>query len=484
MVRDFIQRSTFNFEDKTKESAAMSHFFYASKEGAMETICAISTALSQGAISLIRISGDKAIEIADKIFRSFSGRKASEMEGHTCLYGKIYDKEQSVDDVLLTVFRAPSSYTGEDTVEISCHGGVFVTKKVLELVIRAGATQALAGEFTKRAFVNGKLDLTQAEAVMDIISSEGERALGSANRMRDGAVYKKITSVRQELISLLSSLAAWADYPEEDLPDVEQERLKATIGKANDELLALIKSYDDGLVFKEGVETAIVGSPNVGKSSLMNYLLGFDRSIVTDIEGTTRDVIEETARIGDITLKLCDTAGIRTTDDVVESIGVKRAKEKLEGARIVLAVFDASCSLCDEDKELLSELNPQNTLVILNKTDLERKLNQSDFSGFKAVEVSVTEQTGLDKLKEEILNLIGVTTASNEEVFASLRQKECAQRASSLLGSALKAAEEGETPDAVTVLLDEALSSLLELTGERATDTVVDEVFSRFCVGK
>lgn len=451
----------------------------------MKTICAISTPLSEGAISLIRISGDKAITIADRVFRSFSGKKASDMKGHTCAYGKICGGEKTVDDVLLTVFRTPKSYTGEDTVEISCHGGIFVTKKILSLLISEGASPALPGEFTKRAFLNGKLSLTQAEAVMDIISSEGDRALYSANNMREGAVFKKITKVRESLVSLLGSLAAWVDYPEEDLPEVEFSSIEQTLSNALGELKSLIKSYDDGLIFKEGVETAIVGSPNVGKSSLMNILLGFDRSIVTDIEGTTRDVIEESARIGDITLRLCDTAGIRETSDTVENLGVDLARKKLEGARLILAVFDSSKALSDNDKKILADVSPKNTLVVLNKTDLKKKLSGTDFNGFETAEISVKEQRGLDKLKESILKVLGTDSFSDQEnFFASQRQKNCAEKACSYLNDALASVRIGETLDAVTVMIDEALSCLLELTGEKASETVVDEVFSRFCVGK
>lgn len=451
----------------------------------MKTICAISTPLSEGAISLIRISGDKAITIADRVFRSFSGKKASDMKGHTCAYGKICGGEKTLDDVLLTVFRTPKSYTGEDTVEISCHGGIFVTKKILSLLISEGASPALPGEFTKRAFLNGKLSLTQAEAVMDIISSEGDRALYSANNMREGAVFKKITKVRESLVSLLGSLAAWVDYPEEDLPEVEFSSIEQTLSNALGELKSLIKSYDDGLIFKEGVETAIVGSPNVGKSSLMNILLGFDRSIVTDIEGTTRDVIEESARIGDITLRLCDTAGIRETSDTVENMGVDLARKKLEGARLILAVFDSSKALSDNDKKILADVSPKNTLVVLNKTDLEKKLSGTDFNGFETAEISVKEQRGLDKLKESILKVLGADSFSDQEnFFASQRQKNCAEKACSYLNDALASVRIGETLDAVTVMIDEALSCLLELTGEKASETVVDEVFSRFCVGK
>lgn len=451
----------------------------------MNTICAISTPLSSGAISLIRMSGDKAIIIADKVFRAFSNKKVSEMNGHTCAYGRITDGEKILDDVLLTVFRAPKSYTGEDTVEISCHGGAYVTKRILGLIISTGAEPAQPGEFTKRAVLNGKLTLTQAEAVMDIISSEGERALISANNMREGAVFKRITDVKNRLVSLLGSLAAWIDYPEDDIPAVDEQSIRLTLGGCIDKLTALMKSYDDGLIFRKGVLTAIVGSPNVGKSSVMNMLLGFERSIVTNIEGTTRDVIEESARVGDVVLRLCDTAGLRETSDTVEKIGVSLSKKTLSSARLVLAVFDISRKLSDSDKELLSSLSPKNTIVVLNKIDLEKKLDNKGFEGFLSVEVSAREKTGEDALKSAIEKLLCVDAFSSQEtVFASQRQKSCASRARASLETALDALNAGETLDAVTAAVDGALSPLLELTGERTSDAVINEVFSRFCVGK
>ena len=451
----------------------------------MSTVCAVSTPPGTGGISVIRISGENAFFITDRVFKGVGGKTPLTMDGYTCAFGKIYDGDKAIDDVLLTVFRAPKSYTGEDTAEISCHGGGYVTKRILSLLIKNGAQPAGPGEFTKRAFLNGKLSLTEAEGVMDIISSEGERALRSANNMRSGAVFKKISAVKSRLTDVLSGLAAWVDYPEEDIPAVTADEIKTALHESVSALDKLIKSYDDGIVFKEGVKTALVGSPNVGKSSLMNMLLGFDRSIVTDIPGTTRDVIEETARLGDITLRLNDTAGLRNTDDKVESEGVLRAKQKLSDARLVLAVFDSARELSNDDWELLSELNKENTVVVLNKSDMEKCVDEADFSGFVTVSVSAKNGEGKDALKDEILSVIGADTSGfDEEVFASERQKNCAESAKASLELALFAAESGETQDAVTVAMQRALEHLCELTGESAADSVVSGVFSRFCVGK
>lgn len=453
----------------------------------MSTICAISTPNAVGGISVIRISGDNAVNIAEKIFVPFSKRLVSQMKGHTCAYGKVVSEGRTIDDAVLTIFLAPKSYTGENTAEISCHGGIFVTKEVLRACISAGAEPAEPGEFTKRAFLNGKLSLTQAEAVMDVIYAEGRQALNSANLAHEGMLFKKIKNTTNELVKILAELAAWVDYPEEDLPAVEDKALEISLKTAVTQLENILSDYDNGVIFREGIDTAIVGRANVGKSSLMNMLLGFDRSIVTDIAGTTRDVIEESARLGEIVLKLSDTAGIRKTDDIVESMGVDLAKKKLENARLVIAVFDASCELNEEDKKLLDDIKDKQSIIILNKTDLKSKISAEDFENFQkpVVMLSAKEQKGKADLENAVLSLFKLDSINSDTtVFANERQKNCVEKAKENLESALNAMLLGETLDAVTVTISKACDFLLELTGEKATEAVVDQVFHNFCVGK
>ena len=453
------------------------------------TVCAVSTPLAEGGISVIRISGDKALSIAERIFRPLSCESVSDMAGYTCAYGKIVEPEsgRAVDEGVLTVFRAPRSYTGEDVCEISCHGGVFVTKKVLRLCLECGARLADRGEFTKRAFLNGKLSLTQAEAVMDIISAEGDYALSSANLTRSGRLFAQITAIRDSLVGELASLAAWVDYPDDDIPAVTEDSLKKALSDADKELSKILRDYDSGMILKSGIDTAIVGKPNVGKSTLMNLLLGYDRSIVTDIAGTTRDVIEETATLGEYTLRLSDTAGIRTASDQVEAIGVELAKKRIGRAMLILAVFDSSETLSEEDRELTELLrnSGKRVIVILNKTDLGSRI-ESEFEGFKSlISVSAKTEDCRELIREEVAKLFPVGQFDPDStVFANERQKDCVRRAYEHIRTAEEALAAGETFDAVTVLISAAADELLELTGEKATEAVVDEVFSRFCVGK
>lgn len=455
------------------------------------TVCAISTPLAEGGISVIRISGDASLTIAQKIFTPLTCENVSQMKGYTCAYGRITDPRtgRTVDDGVLTVFRAPHSYTGEDVCEISCHGGVFVTKKVLRLCLENGASLADRGEFTKRAFLNGKLSLTQAEAVMDTISAQGEFALASANLTRGGLLFQRIASVRDALVGELASLAAWVDYPDDDIPAVTDEGLSAALDSAGNALERLLSDHDSGMILKRGIDTAIVGRPNVGKSTLMNMLLGYERSIVTDIAGTTRDVIEESAVIGDYTLLLSDTAGIRTASDKVEAIGVELAKKRIERAVLILAVFDHSEKLSEEDEQLLEMLRSsgKRVIIILNKADLdENLLPENAFDGFESlISVSARSEDCRDKLVQELEKLFPTGTFDPDStIFANERQIFCARRAYEHILAANEALSSGETLDAVTVLISAAADELLELTGEKATEAVVDEVFSRFCVGK
>ena len=453
----------------------------------MSTIAAISTPNAMGGISVIRISGEDAIEIAEKIFSPFGSKNVSEMEGYTCAYGIAHDKDERLDDCILTVFRAPHSYTGENIVEISCHGGLYVSKKVLRAVLSNGAINAEAGEFTKRAYLNGKIDLTQAEAVMDIISAKGERELKMAECLREGAAFKKAKKCSDKLLKILGDLAAWSDYPEEDIPEVRPEVLSEELKSVRDDLKSLIKNYDSGRILREGVATAIIGRPNVGKSTLFNCLSGCERSIVTEIAGTTRDIIEESVRIGDITLRLSDTAGIHETEDIIEGIGVDMAEKMISKSELIIAVFDGSCPLTEDDLYLINKINKSNTIAVINKNDVEQLLDTSllEEKIQHIVYLSAKENSGVNALYEKIQDIFNLNEADfDTATAANERQKKCIDNALEGIENAILSLETGEMLDAVNILVDEAEQSLLMLTGQKITDAVVDEVFSRFCVGK
>lgn len=452
-----------------------------------KTIAAISTANGVGGLGVIRISGENAIAVADKVFRSVSGKPLSEMKGYTAAYGKIYDGEELLDEAVVLVFRAPHSYTGEDVAEISCHGGLYITKRVLRTVLKNGAAPAEAGEFTKRAFLGGKLGLTEAEAVMDIISARGSQSARAALSCMEGKLRQRIDRVRDSLINTAAHLSAWADYPEEDIPEVDTDHLTASLQSCQAELDSLLRGYDTGKLMREGVETVIAGRPNVGKSTIMNLLSGCERSIVTNVPGTTRDVIEETVMLGDIPLRLSDTAGIRTTDDPVEKIGVERAKDRILKAGLVLAVFDSSRPLSEDDKELIDLLTDAPSLAVINKTDLEKQLD-TDYITRKLPHViflSALSGEGTAELEREVAAIIGTSDLDpSEGILATERQRRSAEDALHSVTEAISAVSLGITLDAVTVIIEEAINSLLELTGERVTEAVVDQVFSHFCVGK
>ncbi|MBO5558579.1 tRNA uridine-5-carboxymethylaminomethyl(34) synthesis GTPase MnmE [Ruminococcus sp.] len=455
----------------------------------MSTICAISTPVAEGGISVIRISGENALNVAEKIFAPHTCPSVAGMAGYTCAYGQINDNGRAVDDGVLTVFRAPHSYTGEDVCEISCHGGIYVTKRVLRLCLENGAEPAQAGEFTKRAMLNGKLSLTQAEAVMDTIAAQGEYALASANLTRKGSLFGRIDKVTKELVKLLGELAAWVDYPEEDLPAVEENALRESLKNAVSVTGRLLADSDNGMLIKNGIDTVIAGRPNVGKSTLMNLLLGYDRSIVTEVAGTTRDVIEESARLGELIFRLSDTAGIRDTEDKVEKIGVEMAQKRLEECMLVIEVFDTSVKPDDDDTALLEKVRSlgKRALIVLNKSDLESAVGEEFFREYceNIVYISAKDPNDREKIQHALEKIFTPENYdADSTIFANERQRGCLVKANKNLTAALEALEMGETLDAVTVMIDYAADSLLELTGEKATEAVVSEVFSKFCVGK
>ncbi len=453
----------------------------------LSAIAAISTPLGTGGVGIIRISGKNATEIADRIFVSVNGKKLSSSKGYRAYFGRIFDGETAVDEVVCLVFRAPHSYTGEDVVEINCHGGVVLLKKILRLVLQNGAQAAAPGEFTKRAFLNGKLDLSEAESVMTLISAQGEQGANAAFNQLEGSLSRKIEKINSSLLSLAAHIAAWVDYPDDEIEELGNNELYSTIYNAHLELCALLSNFDSGMAVTNGVEAAIVGKPNVGKSTLMNLLTGYDRSIVTEIEGTTRDVVEETVNLNGCILRISDTAGMRETGDIVEKLGVERSRKKLERAAIVFAVFDLSKPLSDEDKELIDECKDKNVIPIINKTDLEPRLDV-DYIKNKLgspLFISAKSGDGYNELCDRVADLMGTKNFdTTSAMLVNERQRICCQKASDALKDALEALNLGLTPDAIGVCIDDAIAALLELTGQKASEAVVDEVFKQFCVGK
>jgi tRNA modification GTPase len=453
----------------------------------LSAIAAISTPLGTGGVGIIRISGKNATEIADRIFVSVNGKKLSSSKGYRAYFGRIFDGETAVDEVVCLVFRAPHSYTGEDVVEINCHGGVVLLKKILRLVLQNGAQAAAPGEFTKRAFLNGKLDLSEAESVMTLISAQGEQGANAAFNQLEGSLSRKIEKINSSLLSLAAHIAAWVDYPDDEIEELGNNELYSTIYNAYLELCALLSNFDSGMAVTNGVEAAIVGKPNVGKSTLMNLLTGYDRSIVTEIEGTTRDVVEETVNLNGCILRISDTAGMRETGDIVEKLGVERSRKKLERAAIVFAVFDLSKPLSDEDKELIDECKDKNVIPIVNKTDLDPRLDV-DYIKNKLgspLFISAKSGDGYNELCDRVAELMGTKNFdTTSAMLVNERQRICCQKASDALKDALEALNIGLTPDAIGVCIDDAIAALLELTGQKASEAVVDEVFKQFCVGK
>ena len=451
------------------------------------TIAAIATPNAPGGIGIVRISGEKALEIASRIFRPVSGKALTESKGYRAYFGDVYDNNEKIDEAVCLVFRAPSSYTGEDTAEISCHGGLYLTKRVLRAALDAGAFPAEAGEFTKRAFLNGKLDLAAAESVMSLIGASGKQAATAALNTLDGNLSREIRKCADDIIGICASLAAWVDYPDEDIEDTEAGDMLPIFEKTKSALSDIIRRYDCGRAVTDGIDAVIVGKPNVGKSTLMNMLTGFERSIVTDIAGTTRDVVEEKIVLGEIIMRVADTAGIRETENVVENIGVNLAKRRLERAELVLAVFDSSVPLNSDDLDIIEQCRGKKAIALLNKSDLpmtaDRKIIDDNFP--YTVELSAATGEGRDALENAMRSIFRTNKFDpNSACLTSERQRLCCVNAINHIDEAITALNMGVTLDAVNVCADCAIDALLELTGDRATSAVVDEVFSRFCVGK
>ena len=453
----------------------------------MSTIAAIATPNAAGGIGIVRISGERAIEIAAACFFPFSNKVVAQMPGYTAAYGLIRDGEREVDDGVLLVYRAPKSYTGENVAEICCHGGLYVLQQTLGLVLRLGAEPAGPGEFTKRAFLNGKMDLSQAESVMRVISAQGEQALSAARGALRGDVSRRIDSVCDRLVAAAAALAAWADYPDEDIPAVENGELLRTLTESAAALEALLRNYDNGRAATEGVDTVICGKPNAGKSTLLNLMAGYERAIVTPVAGTTRDAVEETVRLGSVVLRLTDTAGLRDTEDPVERIGVEIARGRMARAGLIIAVFDRSRPLDACDRALLEQTAGKRRIALVNKADLPAvwELAEIEKEIPRALLFSAKDPEGLPRLRALLEETLGVAGLDfTQEMLASARQRACCADALRDLRDAAEALRAGMTVDAVAVEIEAAIGSLLALTGRKASDEVVDEVFRSFCVGK
>ena len=456
------------------------------------TIAAISTALSEGGIGIIRLSGDDSIEIVDKIFRTKKGeRKLLSFHSHTIHYGFIYDGEEIIDEVMVSIMKAPNSFTRENVVEINCHGGILVCKKILNLVLSNGARLAEPGEFTKRAFLNGRIDLSNAEAVMDVISSQSEHALKNSLRQLEGRLYEKIKELRDKTIYEIAFIESALDDPEHISLDGYPDRLKDTVDYLLKEVTSLYESSKKGKFVKEGINTVIVGKPNVGKSSLLNVLLGFERAIVTDVEGTTRDTIEEHVSLNNVSLNLYDTAGIRDTEDYVENIGVERAKKYADTADLILFMLDGTRPLTEEDEQIINLIKDKKVIVLLNKIDSEcvidkdavRKLFSSDYA---LLEISAKESIGIDSLEKVIEEMFmeGDISSKDEMYITNIRQAEALLSAKNSYELVLRSINDGLPEDFYSIDLMNAYSSLGRIIGEDVDDDLVNEIFTKFCMGK
>lgn len=468
-----------------------------------DTIAAIATALSDSGIGIIRISGDDAIYIVDSIFRSPSGKRIlTKVQSHTVHYGYIVDKEENViDEVMVVVMKAPKSYTTEDTVEINCHGGVLVVQKVLQTVLENGARISEPGEFTKRAFLNGRIDLSRAEAVIDVIHSQNEYALSSSVSQLKGRLSDKIHKLREDILYQIAFIESALDDPEHISLEGYPEQLSVKVKKFEKQIEKLLETADNGRLMKEGISTVIVGKPNAGKSSLLNMLLGEDRAIVTEIAGTTRDALHETINLHGISLNMIDTAGIHETQDIVEKIGVERAKKYAVKADMILYVVDASGNLDEDDRNIISLLEGKKAIILLNKSDLENRISEEllretlakvlkHTEGIRILRISTidpsSENSGMEELEETIRNMFfeGELKHNNELVITNLRHKEALQDALNSLQLVERSIEDGMPEDFYSIDLTSAYASLGKIIGEEVDEDVVNEIFSKFCMGK
>ena len=454
-----------------------------------DTIAAIATAMSSSGIGIVRISGAEAVLVADRIFEMKNHKKLSEMPTHTIHYGHIHDEDEVIDEVMVLLMRGPKSYTREDTVEIDCHGGVYVMKRILETVIRHGARPAEPGEFTKRAFLNGRIDLSQAESVIDVIYSKNDFALKSSLSQLSGSVSEKIRDIRGTVLHEIAFIESALDDPEHISLEGYPEQLSEIVSGVADKIEKLLANSDNGKMLKEGISTVIVGKPNAGKSSLLNTLVGEEKAIVTDIAGTTRDVLEEQINLNGVLLNVIDTAGIRDTEDVVEKIGVERAKKYLKDADLVIYVVDTSTALDENDAEIMELLRDRHTIVLLNKSDLKQITTVEEVQKHldkTMIPISAKEQTGIDALEKEIKEMFfsGKVTFNDEVYITNIRQKTALQEALRSLKLVQQSIEDDMPEDFYSIDLMNAYEELGTIIGEAVEDDLVNEIFSKFCMGK
>ncbi len=455
-----------------------------------DTIAAIATGLVNAGISIVRVSGENAIIIVNKIFQSKrEGKNLLAVKSHTIHYGYIIDENQIIDEVLVMIMKGPNSYTAEDTVEINCHGGILITRKILDLVIGNGARIAEPGEFTKRAFLNGRIDLTKAEAVIDLINAKNNFALKSSIRQLQGSVYKRIKELREKILYHIAFIESALDDPEHISLDNYGSKLLPDIKNMVMDINKLIASYENGKLIKEGIRTVIVGKPNVGKSSFLNLLIGEEKAIVTEVAGTTRDVIEETIQLKGLALTLIDTAGIRETDDIVEKIGVEKARKFAEDADLIIYIADASVKLDEDDKTIMRLIEDKNTIVLLNKTDLPGLTVESDIKMFlnkKVIEISVKDKKGIKEFEEELVNMFSLNEKMiNDQIYiTNIRHKNGLLKAITSLQFVEKSIEEGLPEDFYSIDLMDSYRFLGSILGEEMEDDLVNEIFEKFCMGK
>ena len=455
-----------------------------------DTIAAIATAMTPSGIGIIRISGDYSIELIDKIYKSKSGKKLlSQCDSHTVHYGFIYDGDEKIDEVMVLIMRAPNTYTREDTIEIDCHGGVFVMKRILETVIKYGARPAEPGEFTKRAFLNGRIDLSQAESVIDVINSKNEFALKNSLSQLNGAVLDSIKQIREVLLHEIAFIESALDDPEHISLNSYPQKLLLIVDNQIKSIDKLLKSSDNGRILKEGINTVIVGKPNAGKSSLLNILVGADRAIVTDIAGTTRDVLEEQINLDGITLNLVDTAGIRDTDDIVEKIGVDRAKQYADSADLIIYVIDSSTELDDNDFSIIDILKDKNAIVLLNKSDLSTITTEDIVKKYldkPVIYISAKDRTGIDELESKISEMFlhGQVSFNDEVYITNIRHKNSLTEALNSLKLVVESINNDMPEDFYSIDLMNAYEELGLIIGEAVEDDLMQEIFSKFCMGK